>query len=133
MAAVKNVKPVGSDFGNQENLIRVQYDFSQDAGAIGDLDLMLDADGDVLVELVGISVDTALTSGGAATIAVGVAGGTEYKGATAITGFTAGAFIAPGEFGFTRKVADGANVTMSIDTAALTAGKMTFIFKAMSF
>jgi hypothetical protein len=133
MAAVKNVKPVGSDFGNQENLIRVQYDFSQDAGAIGNLDLMLDADGDVLVELVGISVEEAVTSAGAATVAVGIANSDEFRSAIVLTTFTAGAFVQPETVGLVQKVADGANVTMSIATAALTAGKMTFIFKAMSF
>ena len=107
MAEVKGCKPVGSDFGNQENLVRVDYDFSKDAGAVGSLDLFQDSDGDVLMELVGISVEETLTSGGAATVAVGVAGGDEYKSATVLGGFVTGAFVAPEEFGFVRKVGVG--------------------------
>jgi hypothetical protein len=132
MAAVANVKSVGSDFGNQENLIRVQYDFSVDGGAIGDLDLSELSQGDSLARLVGVSVET-LAEGATATISVGIGGGTEFLATEAVDSFTAGTMVQPDEAGY-LKLADGSGkLTMSIATAALTAGKMTFIFKTMSF
>ena len=133
MAAVANFKPVGSDFGNQENLIRVVYDFSVDAGATGNLDLSGLAQGNTIAKLVGVSVETAGTSGGSATIAVGVGGGTEFLSATAIASFSIGAFVEPTDADFKKVVTTTGKLTMTIATAALTAGKMTFIFKTMSF
>jgi hypothetical protein len=132
MTAVVNFKPIGSDFGNQENLIRVEYDFAKDGGAVGDLDLTSLAQGSALAKFVGVSVET-LAVGATATISVGVNGGTEFLATEAVGSFTAGAFVEPDDADFKKVVTTTGKLTISIATAALTAGKMTFIFKTMSF
>ncbi len=131
MAAVvdtKVVKAWGAPAASE--WIAVTYDFSKDAGAVGQLDLFT-ADEQCVVKFAGMRVITACTSGGSATVGVGKAA--DLAGiiaATAVASLTAGAFI----MGVTALdashiVAAGAAVKMDIATAALTAGKIEFIFE----
>jgi hypothetical protein len=133
MTAVANVKPIGSDFGNQENIVRVVYDFALDGGATGDLDLSGLAQGSTIVALIGVAVETLPVSTGAATIAVGYNGGTEFLSATGKASFVAGTFVAPTVASYLKVVTATGKLTMSIGTEVLTAGKMTFVFKTMNY
>lgn len=127
MAAVAKAKSIGNTFANDIVTERVIYDFSVDGGAVGALDLFT-ADADVVLKGFHAYVKTAATSGGSATVAIGVTGATTaFVDATAgaVANLTAnavlGSAIAP------RRLASGAAVLMTIGTAALTAGKIEVV------
>lgn len=121
----------GAPYSNEVSIIRRVYDFSLDAGALADEVTLATFSDDCVVRLIGISVETAFTSGGAATIDCGLAGGTgvEFLSAEAVASFSAGAFVS-GIAAWT-KVAATESIEMDIGTAALTAGKATFIFEVI--
>lgn len=127
MAAVAKVKQVGNTFANDIVTERAVYDFSVDGGAVGALDLF-QADADIVIKSFHAYVKTAATSGGSATVAIGVTGATTaFVDATAgaVANLTAnavlGSAIAP------RRLASGNAVLMTIGTAALTAGKIEVV------
>jgi hypothetical protein len=119
----------GAPFSNQKEIIRRTYDFSLDAGALADEYTLVNFSDACAVRLIGISVETAFTSAGAATIDCGLAGGTgtEFLNAEGKASFSAGAFVA-GVADYIA-VAAGEDIEMDIGTAALTAGKGEFIFE----
>lgn len=110
--------------------IEVVYDFSVDGGATGSLDLIKVKEGCV-VELAYLKVNTTATSGGSATVAVGVSGGAGIVAATAVASLTAGAVIVPAAQ--PTKLAADAVVQLTIAVAALTAGKITLVLKLAQF
>lgn len=131
MAAVAGAK-VASPFYNEAQLVRVVYDFSVDAGAVGALDLLTVSKASV-VRLKHLVVKTACTSGGSATVAVGVTGATTaFVDATegAVANLTANAVVdgasAP------KYCAAGAKCVLTIGTAALTAGKVEAVFEVVA-
>lgn len=77
MASVANVKNIGSTFGNDVEMLRVRYDFAADGGATGALNLFTAAS-DVVVTAIYAMVKTTVTSGGSATVSVGVTGTANY-------------------------------------------------------
>ena len=121
----------GAPFSNAREMIRRTYDFSLDAGALADEVTLATFSDACLVRLIGISVETAFTSGGSATIDCGLAGGTgvEFLSAEAVASFSANALVP----GLTDFIYVGANesIEMDIGTAALTAGKAEFIFEVI--
>lgn len=119
----------GSPFSNESVLIRRTYDFALDGGATADTYKLVDFPDGAAVRLVGVVCKTGVTSGGAATISVGLAGGTgaEMLSAEAITSFAAANDFAAGIAGAVGVVAD--DIELSIGTAALTAGKLELIFE----
>lgn len=131
MAALSGHKTVGSPFGNAVELVVVTYDFSVDGGAISDLDV-LTADGNLLVELYNIDVETAATSAGAAVMDLGKgAGGVEFKSDEAKADLSLDAQVAADTPGTIVELADGEKIVMGIEAAAYTAGKFHFMFKVM--
>lgn len=114
-----------------KQVLRGLYDFSVLGGAVGAIKLK-DEDGTdliipskAIVTSVYIDVLTAPTSGGAATIAFGANTTTDFKAATAIasyTGIVAG--IPVGTAATAVKMTADRNITATIATAALTAGKI---------
>lgn len=128
MATLKGAKTVGAPFDNTTEIVRVIYDFAVDGGQIED-NTVLTADGVVLVKCLGVSVITAANSGGSATIDLGKGtSGVEFVSTEAYTSFGANAFYASESAGFV-KLADGEIINMGVATAALTAGKLEFIFE----
>lgn len=128
MATLKGAKTVGAPFDNAVEVVRVMYDFSVDGGSVED-NTVLTASGVVLVRCIGTSTEVALTSGGAATVDLGKgASGTEFISTEAYTAFTLAGFVASESAAFV-KLADGEVINMGVATAALTAGKMEFIFE----
>ncbi len=119
----------GAPFSNAKEIIRRTYDFSLDAGALADEVTLTNFSDACAVRLIGISVETAFTSGGAATIDCGLAGGTgvEFLSDEAVASFSAGAFV-DGVSDYIA-VAAGEDIEMDIGTAALTAGKAEFVFE----
>ena len=141
MAAVAKAKNIGPVFRNELQVERVVYDFSVDAGATGALDLFT-ASADVVLYDFHAYVKTACTSGGSATVAVGVTGATSAfitTTAGAVANLSANAVLGagltegtPNTAALPRRLASGDKVLMTIGTAALTAGKIEFVIQYMS-
>lgn len=128
MAVVKNAKTVGAPFSNTVEVVRVIYDFSVDTGAVADYTLFT-ASGACLVRCIGADVIAACTSGGSATLELGKgASGAEFITAEAYTSFTLAGFYASESAAFV-KLADTNVINLGIAGAALTAGKIEFIFE----
>lgn len=128
MAVAKGAKTIGAPFSNTVEVVRVMYDFSVDTGAVADYTL-LTADGPCLVRCIGASVEAGLTSGGAATLELGKgASGAEFITAEAYTSFALNGFYASESAAFV-KLADTNIINLGIAGAALTAGKVEFIFE----
>lgn len=129
MAVLSDKKTSGAPFGNESKLVRVSYDFSVDGGSIADYDV-LEADGAMLVELVNIDVETAVTSGGALVLDLGKgAGGTEFKSDLAVASMTLDAQIGADTAGTIVELADAEKIVMGIEAAAATAGKLNMMFR----
>lgn len=114
------------------------YDFAVDGGAVGDITLRGDTipNGAVITDAL-INVETVLTSGGAATVAIKVEGAADINAADAISGApwsTAGA--KRGDFTATTapiKTTAARAIVATVGTAALTAGKFTVVVEYVSF
>lgn len=141
MAAVKDYKTVNGGFGNQKSIVKVVYDFSKDAGATGALDLLV-ASGDMVITSFHAKVLTTCTSGGSATIDVGVSGGDTdiLLDGFAVASMTAGALImptivegTPNVMPMPLKLASGGKIIQTIGVAAFTAGKVEYVFEVMKF
>lgn len=146
MAALAKRKYVGNTFGNETVIERVVYDFSVDGGATGALDIF-EATSDVVLTGFYAFVKTTATSGGSATLKVGVTSAdsafvTTVEGAVA--NLTANAVlqakmtIALSEgtpntavlvFPLPRRLASGDKILQTIGTAALTAGKVEYVLE----
>lgn len=124
-----NVRPSGLGLVGHA---KMTYDFTLDGGAIG---LITPRDSPILpagaIILGGvIDITTALTSGGAATIALGLGAGAQVaslKAATAVASYALGTtlVVIPIFTGATAlKVAADTKMTLTVAAFALTAGKM---------
>lgn len=109
--------------------VRGRYDFSVDAGAVGDIDLSQAAALPAGAVILGgyIEVDTALTSGGSATVAVSAESAGDILAAAAFGGApwstTGRKSVIPVFTGATMvKTTAARKITATIATAALTAG-----------
>lgn len=132
MATLVGAKTVGAPFKNAVEVVRVIYDFAEDGGQVED-NTVLTAEGNVLVRCIGAKVITAPTSGGSATIDLGKGtSGTEFISTEAYTSFALNALYASESAAFV-KLADGEVINMGVATAALTAGKIEFIFEVAAF
>lgn len=144
LSATKRAQVMTTDFGAYKaqlgpelnkvpNCVKGIYDFSKVGGAVGDYNLV-DDDGNpvkipsgALVRNVVVLVDTAGTSGGAATVDLQVEAANDLLAAEAIASFSGNAKI-QGIPDFAT-VADQKlttaerNLVMSVNAAALTAGK----------
>jgi hypothetical protein len=130
MAAVQNAKNVAG-FNNQPEIVRVVYDFAKDAGAVGQLDL-LTAKVASIVKFAYARVITTCTSGGAATVSAGKAADLAgIIGATAVASLVADAIILGAAPDQSHVLAADAKIQMDIATAALTAGKIEFVFEVI--
>lgn len=142
MAAVDLYKNVGPEFRNESYIARAVYDFANDGGAIGALDLFV-AGSDIIITGFYALVKTQCTSGGSATVAVGVTGATSAFVTTttgAVANLTANAVLQPvvvltegtpntAAFPLPRRLASGDKVLMTIATDTITAGKIEFVIE----
>lgn len=110
-------------------VVRGRYDFAVDGGAVGDLDLTLDAQIPANAIILGgfVEVDTVPTSGGAATVAVKVEGAADIVAAAAVSGApwstTGRKSVVPVFTGATTvKTTTARKIQATVATAALTAG-----------
>lgn len=108
------------------NLASFEYDFAVHGGAIGDISLVNDSLPDDAIILDGIiDVKTALVGSGA-TVALKALSSEDILAATAITSLTLAALVATvpvGTAATALKMTASGGLTMTVATAALTAGR----------
>lgn len=114
--------------------VRGEYDFAVDGGAVSTITLRGDNSIPAGSYILGgfIEVDTALTSGGSATVAVSVEGAGDTLAAAAISGApwstTGRKSVIPAFTGATSlKTTVARSVTIAVAVAALTAGKFRVV------
>ena len=142
MASVAKAKTIGATFKNEKVVERVVYDFAVDGGATGALTRFTAGSAVVVTDFYAV-VKTTCTSGGSATVIAGVTGDTDAFVTTttgAVAGLTANAVLQPVvvlsegtpntiAFPLPRRMAADDVLTMTIGTAALTAGKIEFVLE----
>jgi len=129
---------LGGGFTNKPQIINTVYDFSADGGTKTTYVMTPAASEDLLVKLVGMRVDTAPISSGAATIGVGTSDTaaafvtTEGKATFVLNSFITPEACTTGTESFV-KLASGSTLDCDVATEVLTAGKITFVWEIMKF
>jgi len=133
MAVLADKKIVSAPFSNESKLVRIEYNFANDTGAIADYDALV-ADGAMLVEFLGADCQTAITGTASANMDLGkTAGGVEFLSAVDVGGgISVDVQTAPATPGLMVELADGEAIVMGIDTEVITAGKLDFLFLVRS-
>jgi hypothetical protein len=141
MAAIKAHRTITAPFSNERAVYRLRYDFAKDGGATGALDIAT-ASGALIVTHFHSRVVTACTSGGSATLKVGVTGDDDRFANTtqgAVASLTADAVVVPPALEGTPnvlptpyKMASGDKILQTIGTAALTAGVVEYVIEVMA-
>lgn len=132
MGTAKNKAYVGKTFSNSQEIVRAEYDFSKDGGAIGALDIY-EAQDDVVILGAYLNVKTACTSTDAATLALGIDSDPDaIVDETAVASLALGALIAP-VTNNPIKLASGSKVNFNIAAFALTAGKVEAVLVIAKF
>lgn len=141
MAAVKGIKSANGGFQNEKQIVKTVYDFSKDAGATGALDIF-EASSDIVITGFYAKVLTTCTSGGSMVLDVGVSGGDTdiLLDGVAVASLTANSMHippvvegTPNVLALPMKLASGGKIIQTIGTAALTAGKIEYVFEFMKF
>lgn len=116
---------------NRKYVLQCEYDFDKDGGAVGDIAMR---GGSLPIGAIVTSgmvyVPTAVTSGGSATVALQLESAGDILAATGKASFTAGATITtvPVNTGATAIITTATGgVTLTVATAALTAGKVVVL------
>lgn len=128
-------KTFGRGFANQVQMVKLTYDFANDAGAFADVVKIGTTDGKILVLNGYVHVETACTSGGSATVIVGVAGGDTDAFMDVTSGAVASLvddYVASETTGQGIVLASGAAIHLDIGTANLTAGKINLCLVYMN-
>lgn len=118
-------KGVGPLYSNERGYLKLEYDFSKDGGASADTYVMGTAGEKMVVLATTVYVAEAVTSGGAATVQIGVQGGDAdaILPDTAVGSLTAEAVLedAAGQKFVIQK---GEKIEAVVGTADLTAGRI---------
>ena len=124
MVDVNKFGKVGG-FANELQHVRLTYDFSNDAGAIGSLDLG-QAAAKMLIKSAVVHVETACTSGGSAVLTMGVTANTDafLAAAQGAVASLVDDYVNEDAASSPLVVPKDAKFLMTIATAALTAGKV---------
>jgi hypothetical protein len=132
MAALGNAKLNHFVGSAGKHIVEVVYDFAVDGGAVGTLDVFEAKEGMIVTDVV-TQVLTTCTSGGSATLILGVVGGDvdAFLASTAVASLTANATFPQAAAGVDLYLAANGKVGMAIGTAALTAGKIKFYIEVM--
>lgn len=128
MGTLAGAKSVYGTFSNDEQWVKVTYDFSVDGGEVED-NIVFTAKNAIVITDFYAYVETAVTSGGALVADLGVgAGGTEIWSDKAVANLTIGSVHAMDTETKIKVAADG-TIQLGIEAAAATAGKVHFYFK----
>jgi hypothetical protein len=142
MAAVKAKVTVGAPFGNAEEIARVVYDFDEDAGATGALELLETTDDIVITAFYirgipeldsssdGTSLDVGVSGGDTDVLIDGVAEATVAAGALVKPTIVEGT---PNVFPLPLKLAANGKIIQTIVSEALTSGRCEYFFKYHKF
>ena len=139
MATLKKYRTSNGGFHNDIETHRVMYDFADDAGATGILDIFK-ADADIiLLDFVAV-VKTTLV-GATMVLDVGVTGDDDkLVDAVAVASLTVNTMHqsplvegTPNTLQLPVRIPSGDKIIQTIVTAALTAGKIEYIFRTMRF
>lgn len=121
-------KTFASSFTGETKRVGLVYDFAKDGGAYsGNVYLLGTVSGKVLIEKVIVRVLTTATSGGSATVIVGHTDNNDaFVDATAgaVANVVEDAVLAAATTSVPMVLGDGKQITMTIGTANLTAGKL---------
>lgn len=138
MPVIEGTRRLGAGLGGGRKAAVGLYSFATDGGAVGDITLRGDSvpSGAAVVDAY-IKVDTALTSGGSATVAIKLEGAADINAADAISGApwsTTGVKRAD----FTATTAPvvttaARSIKATVGTAALTAGAFTVVVEYVEF
>lgn len=105
--------------------VKATYDFAELGGAVGDITLSLKLPAGALVYNGLVNVLTNPTSGGSATVALKIEGSADLLAATAISSVTGQIDLVPdGTAANVVALTEERSLTVTVATAALTAGKM---------
>lgn len=123
----KGAKTLSAGFTGETRRVGLVYDFAKDGGATTDVFTLATVSGKILVEKVIVRSLTTVTSGGAATVVVGHTDNDDYfvdatGGAKA--NLAADAVAAAAATSLPLVLGDGKKITLTVGTAALTAGKL---------
>lgn len=132
MAAVSDVKLNYAVPSIGKHIVEVVYDFAADAGAVGVLDLVQFQEAVIITDM-WAQVLTACTSGGSATLDVGVVGADTdaFQAATAVAALTLNSTHSSAAAGADEYIAADGKIAMEIKVAALTAGKIKYFFEVV--
>jgi hypothetical protein len=125
-------KTLGPVFSNEVVYEKLTYDFSKDGGATTDTYVIGTAGRKIAIMDAMVHVETACTSGGSATVKIGVAGGDDDAFLDVTSGAVANLvddFCEKETAGQKIVVASGGKLELVIGTAALTAGKINLLVK----
>lgn len=121
-----------SAFSNEVEYKTVTFDFDEDGGAIGVYDMLEFAHAAVIHQAY-VKIEDDFTSGGAATIEIGVKGGDTDAILTASLP-TGAPSVVDGDAASERLyLASGAILSLEVKVAALTAGKCTLVVEASKY
>lgn len=134
MPIAKDYKEAVYVFSGGAEHIEIEYDFSKDGGAVGVYDLAMIKERMVL-EKCYLKIDEAITSGGSATVEIGIkAGDTDaLMAATAVASLTQYAVIDQASTADGLVIAPDEVLAMEVKVAALTAGKAKLVLKLAQF
>ena len=121
-------KKLDRGFSNELSYAKLVYDFAEDGGAFADAFRMGITAGKIMVVHSRVHVETEFTSGGSATVIIGVEGGDT----DAFLDLTSGAVASLTDDSVHQEtagqglvIADGSYIAADVGTADLTAGKLT--------
>lgn len=123
-------KTFGRGFSNERQTVKLTYDAANDSLLAADTVKLGTVDGKILVMDSVVHVETACTSGGSATVIVGVGGGDTDAFMDLASGAVANLvddFCNQETTGQGIVLADGAEIVLDVGTADLTAGKINVI------
>lgn len=133
MAIIEGTERIGGGlYMGEPKVARANYDFAVDGGAVGNITLRGDSipSGAIITDAL-LSVDTALTSGGAATVSINTESAADINAAAAISG-APWSTTGPKRAGLTAttapvKTTAARSIVATVGTAALTAGKFSVL------
>ncbi len=133
MANAKKFKKIGGGFTNALEKLELEYDFANDGGAQGTVDLG-EADADMVIHEAYTKVKAAVTSGGDPTLDIGSTGDPNAIMAAEVKANLGLNVISKGDSASVQlKVAKGDKILLTINTADLTAGKLRVVLMVSKF
>lgn len=131
MANADNHKTVAAGYGNDQDIVRVTWDYDVDGGAAAALNLIT-ASGDVLVKEFHAIVKTAVASSGSLTLIGGIAGGDTDAAFSSVPASTLALdYVIQQASTVPFLLSDGESVAQTIGTAPASAGKIEYVFSLM--